>query len=67
MCGIAFKSSKNHNVNEDIGSLYENQIKRGTRGYGIVKVKDNRTFSIQRSEIESIFVNNLYMEMQKQS
>ena len=59
MCGIVFKTSRYHNVNEDVGSLYENQISRGTRGYGIVKIRDNRTYSIQRSEIESIFINNL--------
>lgn len=59
MCGIAFKTSKNRIVNDDLGELYENQKDRGTKGFGIVKIRDNRTFSIQRSEIEPIFVHHL--------
>jgi len=61
MCGIVFSTSKNEPVNNNIAELYENQHSRGTRGFGIVKLNNKfKLNSIDRSEIESIFIHDLF-------
>lgn len=51
MCGIilAVNEEKDGPVNEKVKEMLEDQIERGNKGFGIISINDDHTFSIKRA------------------
>lgn len=61
MCGIITAISKKENVNDKVLAQFQNQISRGTQGFGAVFVNEDQTFKVKRStdQVKAIVDMNL--------
>lgn len=67
MCGLAaaFHTGKNASkpVNADIVNIYEDQVSRGTRGYGIIRIPDLRApITVDRATEPTKALLDLYLK-----